>query len=225
MGQPLWLRTADAGASWTATTPRIPALTSGAWASMQFAFATATTGVGVSDPDVQLAGNRAVMIRTTDGGQSWSQVALQDWVPTGGLTFVSSTQAFASGYSNIPAGAVIGQLWTSADAGRSWTPVEGTLVPFLVYAIDFSDRLHGFAAGGHFSKYEERPWRGLLVTSDGGRTWSVRYLSPHADRSNPITRLRFVDSAPGWAAVGGSAEGQNAPRGGQLIITRDGGRR
>lgn len=223
-GKPLWLRTSDAGASWTPITPRMPAAVAGAWASMQFAFATATLGVGVPDPDAQMAGNRSVMIRTTDGGQSWSQVALQNWTPTGGLTFLSSTQAFATGYIAIPTGRSSGQLWTSTDVGQSWRPIAGTRVPFLLYAVDFSDRLHGFAAGGQFAKYEERPWRGLLATSDGGRTWSVGYLSPDADRSNPITRLRFVDSTHGWAAIGGCTEGQNGPCAGGVMVTGDGGR-
>src|SRR5438552_11958662 len=39
-GQPLWLRTADAGASRTALTPRIPASVAAARSSMQFAFAS-----------------------------------------------------------------------------------------------------------------------------------------------------------------------------------------
>src|SRR5256885_5375872 len=223
-GQPLWLRSTDAGASWIAMTPRIPASVAGARSSMQFAFATPTIGEGVPDPDAQMAGNRAAMIRTTDGGQSWSQVALRDWTPTGGLTFLSSTLAFATGYRVTAQGQSAGQLWTSTDAGRSWTPVAGTQVSFLLYAVDFSDRLHGFAAGGQFAKFEERPWRGLLATSDGGRTWSVRYQSPDADRSNPITRLRFVDSTHGWAATGGCTIGQNGPCGGDVMLTGDGGR-
>src|SRR6266513_1713989 len=131
-GQPLWLRTTDAGASWTAITLRLPPPIAGAWASLQFVFASPTLGVGVPDPDAQLAGNQAVMIRTRDGGQSWRAVA-------------------------------------------------GTHVSFVLYAVDFSDRLHGFAAGGQFEKYEERPRRGVLATGDGGRTWSVRYQSPDAD--------------------------------------------
>jgi len=222
--QPLWLRTSDAGASWTAMTPRIPASTAGAWASMQFAFATATIGVAVPDPDAQLAGNDAVMLRTSDGGQSWSQVALQNWIPTGGLTFLSSTLAFATGYRMTAEGQRAGQLWTSTDAGKSWRAVAGTQVPFLLYAVDFSDRLHGFAAGGNFAKYEQRPWRGLLATSDGGRSWSIRYQSPDDDRSNPITRLHFLDSTHGWAAIGGCTEGQNGPCGGAVMVTGDGGR-
>ncbi|MDQ6713794.1 MAG: hypothetical protein M3Z28_11495 [Candidatus Dormibacteraeota bacterium] len=223
-GQPLWLRTTDAGATWSAITPRVPASIASSWGSLQFVFATATIGIGVPDPDAQSAGAPAVMIRTTDGGQSWSQVALQNWIPTGGLTFPSSTHAFATGFSSAPVGQSSGgQLWTSTDAGQSWIAVAGSQVPFFLYAVDFSDRLHGFAAGGHLAKYEERPWRGLLATNDGGHTWSIRYQSPDADRSNPIVRLHFVDATHGWAANGGCSEGQNGPCGGAVMLTGDGG--
>jgi photosystem II stability/assembly factor-like uncharacterized protein len=192
---------------------------------MQFAFSTATIGLGAPDPDAQMAGNDAVMLRTSDGGQSWSQVALQNWIPTGGLIFVSSSQAFATGFSSIPVGQFSsGQLWTSTDAGGSWRPVAGTQVPFLLYAIDFPDRLHGYAIGGNFAKYEQRPWRGLLATTDGGRSWSIRYQSPDDDRSNPITRVHFLDSTHGWAAIGGCTMGQNGPCGGPVMVTGDGGR-
>ena len=115
-------------------------------------------------------------------------------------------------------------MWASTDAGQSWRPVAGTHVPFLLYAVDFPDGLHGFAAGGQFQKYEDRPWRGLLATSDGGRTWSIRYQSPDADRSNPITRLSFVDATHGWAVTGGCTGGQNGPCGGLVMLTGDGGR-
>ena len=223
--QPLWLRTSDAGATWRAMTPRMPASIAGAWGSMQFTFASATVGVGARDPDVEAADTTAVMIRTTDGGQSWSQVALQNWIPTGGLAFVGASQAFATGFSSIPVGQFSGgQLWTSNDAGKSWRAVAGTQVPFLLYAVDFPDRLHGYAVGGNFAKNEQRPWRGVLATSDGGRTWSVRYQSPDDDRSNPITRVRFLDSTHGWAAVGGCTIGANGPCGAEVMVTGDGGR-
>jgi photosystem II stability/assembly factor-like uncharacterized protein len=223
-GQPLWLRTSDGGATWSAVTPRVPTSVAQSWGSMQFVFATAAIGVGVPDPDAQLAGNSAVMIRTSDGGQDWSQVALQNWAPTGGLAFPATGAAFATGYISSTTGSSSGgQLWTSADAGQSWHAVAGSQVPYALFAISFSDPLHGFAAGGNYAKYDARPWRGLLATSDGGHTWVVRYQSPDADRSNPITRLHFVDSTHGWAAIGGCTGGQNGPCGGAVMVTGDGG--
>jgi photosystem II stability/assembly factor-like uncharacterized protein len=102
--------------------------------------------------------------------------------------------------------------------------VAGSQVPFVLFAISFPDRLSGFAAGGNYAKYEARPWRGLLATNDGGRTWSIRYQSPDADRTNPITRLHFVDSTRGWAAIGGCTEGQNGACRGAVMLTGDGGR-
>ena len=220
--RPLLLRTTNAGITWTAMTPRMTASLAQSWGVLHFVFASPTLGIGVIDPDAQPAGAGSVMIRTTDGGQDWSQVTLQNWTPTGGLTFRTPSEAFATGY--LPGPSTAGQLWTSPDAGHSWHVVPGTRVPFLLYAVDFPDRLHGLAAGGHYSKYEERPWRGLLASNDGGRTWSIRYQSPDGDRSNPLTRLHFVDANHGWAAIGGCTEGQNGPCAGAVMLTGDGGR-
>ena len=130
------------------------------WGVLHFVFASPTLGIGVIDPDAQPAGAGSVMIRTTDGGQDWSQVTLQNWTPTGGLTFRTPSEAFATGY--LPGPSTAGQLWTSTDAGHSWRVVPGTRVPFLLYAVDFPDRLHGLAAGGHYdpagSKRHSAPW-------------------------------------------------------------------
>src|ERR1700719_4429705 len=134
-GQPLWLRTGDGGASWSAVTPRVPTAVAQSWDSMQFVFATAAIGVGVPDPNAQLAGNSAVMIRTSNGGQDWAQVALQ-WTPTGGLAFTTAGAAFATGYISSATGSSSGgQLWTSADSGQAWHAVAGSQVPFVLFAI------------------------------------------------------------------------------------------
>lgn len=107
-GQPLWLRSSDAGVTWTAITPRIPASIAADWRSMQFAFGNAAIGIGARDPNAQMPDSGAVMIRTVDGGQDWSPVSLQNWTPTGGLTFLSPGQAFASGYGPATAGSIGG---------------------------------------------------------------------------------------------------------------------
>jgi photosystem II stability/assembly factor-like uncharacterized protein len=97
-------------------------------------------------------------------------------------------------------------------------------VPFITFAIDFVDPLHGFVAGGQYEKYEGRPAQGLLATNDGGRTWTVRYESGNSVAGNPITRVQFTDVNDGWAAIGGCTMGQNGPCGGSVMLTRDGGR-
>ena len=223
-GQPLWLRTADGGASWTAQTPALPAAANGVWSVLRFVAGTSRVILASPDPNAN-GGYASIMLRSVDGGDHWSQVGPPNWRATGGLAFATPTLAFATGYLSSTDPAILSsRLWRSRDGGQSWSAVPGTQLPFGLNAIDFPDPVHGFAAGGNLAKYEMRPWRGLLATSDGGRTWSVRYQSPDADRSNPITRLHFIDANHGWGVIGGCSEGQNGPCGGAVIVTTDGGR-
>jgi photosystem II stability/assembly factor-like uncharacterized protein len=223
-GHPLWLRTSDGGATWTAQTPALPAAANDLWSMLRFAAGTSRIILASPDPN-ENGGFPSIMLRSADGGDHWSQVGPPNWRATGGLAFATPTLAFATGdvTSTDPA-TLSSRLWRSRDAGQTWRAVPGTQLPFGLNAIDFPDPVHGFAAGGNLAKYEMQPWRGLLATSDGGRTWSLRYQSPDADRSNPITRLHFVDANHGWGIIGGCSEGQNGPCGGPVIVTADGGR-
>jgi photosystem II stability/assembly factor-like uncharacterized protein len=225
-GSPLWLESSDGGRSWSAFTPAVPDLGQWwNWSALQFTFENPSLGLGVIDPDVQAGPLDPVLVRTRDGGRSWQLVTLHGWRPTGGIAFSAPDRAFATGYVwpvgdgvNPPAG-----IWTSYDSGLSWWRVIALNQPFRLDAVDFPDPLHGYAAGGNLEKYEQRPWRVLLATVDGGRTWSVRYQSPYDDRTNQLTRLDFVDAAHGWSVVGGCSEGQNGPCTGQVMATSDGG--
>ncbi|HEV3097034.1 MAG TPA: hypothetical protein VG104_07800 [Candidatus Dormibacteraeota bacterium] len=223
-GQPLWLRTADGGATWTAQMPLLPAAANGVWSVLRFAAGTARVILASPDPN-QNGGSASIMLRSVDAGDHWSQVGPPNWRATGGLAFATPTLAFATGDVSSTNPAVLSsRLWRSRDGGQTWAAVPGTQLPFGLNAIDFPDPVHGFAAGGNLAKYEMRPWRGLLATSDGGRTWALRYQSPDADRSNPITRLHFIDAGHGWGIIGGCSEGQNGPCGGSVIVSADGGR-
>jgi photosystem II stability/assembly factor-like uncharacterized protein len=224
VGQPLWLRTMDGGSTWTAQVPALPAAANGLWSVLRFTAATSNIILAAPDPN-QIGGYASIMLRSADGGAHWSQAGPSGWTATGGVAFATQSLAFATGYlRDISPPSVSARLWRSRDGGLTWSAVAGTQLAFGLNAIDFVDPLHGFAAGGNLAKYELRPSRGLLATSDGGRTWSVRYQSPDTDISNPITRLHFFDPSHGWAAIGACSEGQNGPCGGSVMLTADGGR-
>jgi photosystem II stability/assembly factor-like uncharacterized protein len=223
-GQPVWLRTMDGGSTWTAQVPALPAVASGLWSVLRFTAATSNLILAAPDPN-QNGGYASIMLRSADGGAHWSQAGPPGWTATGGVAFATQSLAFATGnLRDISPPSVSTKLWRSRDGGLTWSAVAGTQLAFGLNAIHFPDPLHGFAAGGNLAKYEMRPSRGLLATSDGGRTWSVRYQSPDTDISNPITRLHFFDTSHGWAAIGACSEGQNGPCGGSVILTADGGR-
>ena len=223
-GQPIWLRSTDGGASWSVQTPQLPTAGAGAWPALRFV--TASPNLILAAPDSnENDGYLSTMLRSADGGNHWSQVGPSGWTPTGGLAFATPSLAFATGYlRDITPPAVSSKLWRSRDGGLTWSPVAGTQLRFGLDVIDFADPMHGFAAGGNLAKYEMRPSRGVVATSDGGRTWLVRYQSPDSDVTNPITRLHFLNANQGWASIGACSEGQNGPCGGAVQVTADGGR-
>lgn len=222
-GAPAWLRTTNGGASWTVTTPALPNNASDAWPALRFAAATPGIILGAPNPNND-GGFTSLLLRSGDSGAHWAQVGPSGWASSGGIAFASPSIAFASGFMATPGAATAGtRLWTSHDSGLTWKAVPGTDLPFGLLALDFPDPTHGYAAGGNLAKYEMRPSRALLATSDGGRSWSLRYRSPDGDVSNPISQLHFIDSNRGWASIGSCSEGQNGPCGGPVLLTTDGG--
>src|SRR5437588_254711 len=169
-GQPIWLRSTDGGASWSVQTPQLPTAGAGAWPALRFV--TASPNLILAAPNSnENDGYLSTMLRSADGGNHWSQVGPSGWTPTGGLAFATPSLAFATGYlRDITPPAVSSKLWRSRDGGLTWSPVAGTQLRFGLDVIDFADPMHGFAAGGNLAKYEMRPSRGVVATSDGG-TW------------------------------------------------------
>jgi photosystem II stability/assembly factor-like uncharacterized protein len=123
-------------------------------------FATPQVGVAVGD--------FGTMVRTEDGGQTWSTVALPtdlvlpedvaEIVQPGDvllydIDFVTPERGWMVGE--------FGVIFTTSDGGKTWTaqksPVETTL-----FGVQFTDTNTGFATGIE---------QVLLHTTDGGATW------------------------------------------------------
>jgi len=117
--------------------------------------------------------------RTTDGGNTWSEVYSGGGVFSS-ICFTSYDTGWAGG-----AGGVVG--WTT-DAGVTWNPVHlGTTE--MVVEMEFINSRQGFvvAQRGGFISY----------TNDGGRTWHQQ----NAGLQDDISALCYHDSANVW--VGG----------------------
>jgi len=118
-------------------------------------------GVEVLDAQTVLAlgqvpqGARFIL-RTTDGGQSWADVAPSQAVFMD-TDFVDTSTGWVVG----------GKIYKTTDGGQSWTdqftPAE------LLYSVSFGDALHGWAVGWGPT---------LLRTTDGGQTWTPQTVSP-----------------------------------------------
>ena len=137
---------------------------------------TADTAFLVGSYQLGQATYRSVLLRTTDGGSTWEEVAQG----------ISETTLFGMDFVNSKRGFVYGQLTTgdpeppfflrSDDGGLSWRRVgqiEAEGAP-AIHAFGFTDAQHGsikllFHAVG---LTPEKPHRNeVYETSDGGETW------------------------------------------------------
>jgi photosystem II stability/assembly factor-like uncharacterized protein len=222
-GTPLVLVSADGGHSWQAVHPSLPGPAAAAWSGLRFDFVTPMVGYAVTDPDFSMGpGEVSGVLRTTDGGRTWTMAQLPGATATGGLAFVSATTGYVTGSSQ----ACFGGVWESTDGGSTWGLLPASCSRgYRLHALDFVDASTGFAAGGRNQKWGNPPWQAVMVTRDGGRTWQVVYTdsAQHDPFGDAITRLHFADAQHGWAATGGCVMGQNTPCAGEVLVTSDGG--
>jgi len=122
---------------------------------------------------------RPVLIRTSDGGRTWSARAL-DWEFLWSIEFVDARHGWAvagpsADFTKQPNDApatILLPLYHTDDGGATWTAVQGNLDLMSgrnrVTEVHFVDQTTGFATvwGDDGPKEFRR-------TTDGGRTWSL----------------------------------------------------
>jgi photosystem II stability/assembly factor-like uncharacterized protein len=199
-GAGIW-RTDDNGKRWYNITPANlvgddPAvrLTGFGWFGSQHLWFSATEA-----GDVTKQGLRGFAIeRSSDGGRTWHWTALPSCADCSvSFSFVDATHGFALG-SN-------GNLYSTLDAGSSWSMVPSQLPKSNAPALDFITRDLGWSSFG-----------GLLErTTDGGKTW--RRLSLPGPVPLALSAPHFFSAAAGIVA-------SDLPSGkGVIYATSDGG--
>jgi photosystem II stability/assembly factor-like uncharacterized protein len=209
------LRTSDGGTTWRATT------VAGA-DSLDFRDIHAMDSLRAV---IVSAGQPARIYRTEDGGSSWTMVhqATDTTAFFDGLAFWSAERGIV--YSDPVGGSF--HLLTTADGGRTWTPVPPSALPapqqgeasFAAsgtgIVVDGKDRVW-FSTGG---AAVARVYR----STDGGRSWAVAETPVVAgDAGAGIFSLAFLDARRG-VAVGGNYRLPTADSA-NVALTADGGR-
>ena len=104
-----------------------------------------------------------VDLYTADGGRTWLQ---------GTRTFPSVGTVYTMTFADLNRGFATGNLdraiMKTTDGGRNWFRQD---LPFVVGLVEFFDPLNGIVSGAE----------GVLVTSDGGQTWTQRPNATGAD--------------------------------------------
>ena len=139
---------------------------------------------------------RSYLLRTADGGETWSRVALtadDAGVLLARVVFATPERGWAFGE--------MGALYSTRDGGATWQRRRAPTRRFLSGA-HFLDASRGWLVGAAGT---------ALRTTDGGETWRA-LVSPALPRTR-LNAVWFADAARGWA-VG---------QGGVVVATGDGG--
>jgi photosystem II stability/assembly factor-like uncharacterized protein len=133
-------------------------------------------GLAVSDP----VGGAFRLIATDDGGLSW-HVVPADIPPAldGEAGFAASGQCLVHKGPNdvwlASGGGATARVYHSSDRGLHWT-VADTPIPSSgsagIFALAFTDTMHGIAVGGDFLAPTASP-NSVALTDDGGATWHL----------------------------------------------------
>jgi photosystem II stability/assembly factor-like uncharacterized protein len=139
-------------------------------------------GVSLVDANTgTLVGDYGTIVRTTDGGHSWTIQSSGTKQTLWGVFFTDATNGAAVGEN--------GTILRTTDSGVNWMPqVSGT--PLNLRAVTFNDGNNGTAVGESGV---------ILRTTNGGNTW----VPQSSGTSETLFGVSFSSSSTG-TAVGGT---------------------
>ncbi len=168
-------------------------------------------GMAMSDP----VDGRFVLIRTDDGGATWTPVPPAQIPPAikgeGGFA-ASGTCLVTNGKSNVwfaSGGATTTRIYRSTDRGNTWsvheTPILAGIESAGIFSIGFRDSKNGLIVGGDYRQPND-VGKTLAATKDGGQTWQLL--------ANQLSFRSGVVFAKGrWIAVGTSGSDMSRDNG------------
>ncbi len=164
----------------------------------------AVGGLSINGSIFGPAAPAAVILHTTDGGQTWTQQTSPVAQCLNDVHFVSVQEGWAVG----DAGTVLHTL----DAGATWTP-QTSGVPGALVSVAFADATHGYASGSS----ESSGTTYFLSTADGGATW-VR-VKGQSRYGMDLSSLAVDATGAVWGLEGADGMGNFS----NLLRSRDGG--
>lgn len=118
----------------------------------------------------------SILMRTNDGGETWSRVVVPSKKELFHLDFVNDSRGWIVGDDGL--------ILTTDDGGLNWRAQKSGTNKAL-YNVDFRDSKLGFAVGGGGV---------ILRTEDGGETWE----KINTGFPNTFLRVDFADDKNGW---------------------------
>ena len=159
-----------------------------------------------------------LLFQTTNGGDTWTEVwNIPEPRPSAicGLWVASSQVIYGVGSYAGPA-----RVIKSGDGGATWASQDLAPLANTVIDVFFFNELEGFVVGGR-GHFPNDIYSVVLRTTDGGATWSERYLGtrqgewgwkisfPHADTgyvslerfNGPMVVLKTVNRGLSWTEL------------------------
>lgn len=145
--------------------------------------------VALDEKQAIVSGYAGKILRTDDGGYTWSLVDSGTDKALYSISFPDKSNGWIVGQDGL--------VLHSADAGKTWAR-QATAVPVYLFSVDFVDAENGWAVGDKAT---------FVRTVDGGKTWKAgKILSDEklsADEAllaqEPVLYgVRFLDPQTGW---------------------------
>jgi photosystem II stability/assembly factor-like uncharacterized protein len=186
------VRTLDGGATWQSFS--LPGTLRYDPQGVDFVNANVGYIVGI---DIGAAGgNKAVVLKTKNGGTTWTvKKRFAGFDLLAGVCFVSTQKGWVAGRG--------GRIFKTTDGGASWK-AQSSKTSKTLYAVKFVDATHGWAVGATGT---------VTKTADGGRSWASKSIT-----TTDLLTVDFASVARGW--TGGSIRFET----GRILSTVNGGK-
>lgn len=178
-GPPVFVKSTDAGQSWTSLDfrPLATGMVDVRFLDERLGFVVG--GLGVGTPDADQRASRTVVLRTVDGGATWQTVyaSTQTGQWAWKIHFVDRQTGYVTTEGPTPQGFIL----KTVDGGNTWTErmVESGQ---SFEGVAFITPLKGWI--GSFD--------GLRATDDGGVTWRKLDIGPATNRMRVLSDGRVV---------------------------------
>ncbi len=138
------------------------------------------TVIDKNDEDIIIG---SLLLRTTDGGETWSRVIVPTKVELFHLDFAGKSRGWIVGDAGV--------ILATTNGGNTWM-VQKSGTEEALYNVDFRNGSHGYAVGMKGT---------VLRTRDGGNNWQK--VNVGFDKT--LFRVDFTDDRVGWIVGSGGA--------------------
>ncbi|MBK6345014.1 MAG: T9SS type A sorting domain-containing protein [Bacteroidales bacterium] len=149
-----------------------------------------------------IAGNGGTILKTTDGGNTWTKINTGTNKNLTSICFTDDSTGYAFGQCSIK----------TTNGGKTWSALSTLPVDLydLILSASFTDSLHGYAT----LQFENK----LLKTEDGGKNWTLNSFEGNFLNSGDYKNtVQFIDEDHGYV-LGGEVEVSSF-----ILETSDGG--